>query len=136
MYHRIPSEFVFVPLGPKTNFNTTLSTLSSIRQIENNGGGKAYYLYYNHLTNPAVLHMISSWTAKIIPFVTGASMALVAFFAGQRIIRATKSNSEKLPSPHQISILIGLLNGGKYFLLLYDGVVHQMVLQHQHCMLG
>jgi hypothetical protein len=55
--------------------------------------------------------MISSWTAKIIPFVTGSSMALVAFLAGQRIIRATTTRTEKLPSPHQVSILINLLNG-------------------------
>ena len=39
-------------------------------------------------------------------------MALVAFFASQRIIKATKAQSEKLPSPHQVSILIGLLDGG------------------------
>lgn len=76
--------------------------------------------------------MISSWTAKIIPFVTGASMALVAFFAGQRIIKATKAKSEKLPSPHQVSILIGLLNGGKLSLLLDDGVIQETVLSHQH----
>ena len=50
--------------------------------------------------------------ANSIPFVTGASMALVAFFAGQRIMQATRSTSKKLPSPHQVSILIGLLNGG------------------------
>jgi hypothetical protein len=55
--------------------------------------------------------MISSWTAKIIPFVTGASMALVAFLAGQRIIKATRTKSTDLPTPHQVSILVNLLNG-------------------------
>jgi hypothetical protein len=39
-------------------------------------------------------------------------MAIVAFFAGQRIIQATKNKSEKLPSPHQVAILVGLLDGG------------------------
>jgi hypothetical protein len=39
-------------------------------------------------------------------------MALVAFFAGQRIMKATLNKTEKLPSPHQVSILIGLVNGG------------------------
>ncbi|KIY03761.1 uncharacterized protein Z520_00452 [Fonsecaea multimorphosa CBS 102226] len=113
LYNRIDNSYVYLP--PKqvtTSTNEGLQALQNIQYIENNGGDSAYYLYYKTITNPAVLHMISSWTAKLIPFVTGASMALVAFFAGQRIMKATASKSEKLPSPHQVSILIGLLNGG------------------------
>jgi hypothetical protein len=112
LYNRIPDSYVFDPKKNTQTSNEALAALHGIQQIENNGGSKAYYLYENSITNPAVLHMISSWTAKIIPFVTGASMALVAFLAGQRIIKATSAKSEKLPSPHQISILINLLNGG------------------------
>ncbi|OAP63077.1 hypothetical protein AYL99_02304 [Fonsecaea erecta] len=113
LYNRIDSSYVFLPKHQGTTSTSEgLQTLQNIQQIENSGGDRAYYLHYNTITNPAVLHMISSWTAKIIPFVTGASMALVAFFAGQRIMKATASKSEKLPSPHQVSILIGLLNGG------------------------
>ncbi|KIW33771.1 uncharacterized protein PV07_00595 [Cladophialophora immunda] len=112
LYNRIDGSYVYLPPKHETSSTDGLATLQSIQQIENNGGDQAYYLYYKTITNPAVLHMISSWTAKIIPFVTGASMALVAFFAGQRIMKATASKSEKLPSPHQVSILIGLLNGG------------------------
>ncbi|EXJ75152.1 uncharacterized protein A1O5_01848 [Cladophialophora psammophila CBS 110553] len=112
LYNRIDSSYVFLPAKHETTSNDTIGALQNIQQIESNGGDQAYYLYYNTITNPAVLHMISSWTAKIIPFVTGASMALVAFFAGQRIMKATSNKSGKLPSPHQVSILIGLLNGG------------------------
>ncbi|KAH0844455.1 hypothetical protein FOPE_09343 [Fonsecaea pedrosoi] len=112
LYNQIDSSYVFLPEKQETAATEGLDTLDSIQRIEKNGGDHAYYLYYKTITNPAVLHMISSWTAKIIPFVTGASMALVAFFAGQRIMKATANKSEKLPSPHQVSILIGLLNGG------------------------
>ncbi|KEF55739.1 uncharacterized protein A1O9_08489 [Exophiala aquamarina CBS 119918] len=39
-------------------------------------------------------------------------MALVAFFAGRRIINVTKLKNQKLmPTPHQVSILISLLSG-------------------------
>ena len=39
-------------------------------------------------------------------------MAIVGFFAGKRIIQASETKSEKLPSPHQVSLLVGLLDGG------------------------
>lgn len=113
LHYRINDKFVFVSTtDPATSSNEALDALKGLQHFKSSGGDQAYYLYYNKITNPSVLHMIASWTAKIIPFVTGASMALVAFFAGQHFIRATKNKSEKLPSPHQVSILIGLLNGG------------------------
>ncbi|EXJ58554.1 hypothetical protein A1O7_05981 [Cladophialophora yegresii CBS 114405] len=112
LYNRIPDSYVFDPSKQTKISNDPLSALHGVQAIENNGGSKAYYLYEKGITNPAVLHTISSWTAKILPFVTGASMALVAFLAGQRIIKATSTKSERLPSPHQVSILINLLNGG------------------------
>lgn len=112
LYNRIPNAYVFLPAAQMTTSNQVLNALYGIQSIENNGGNQAYYLYHNSFTDPGVLHVISSWTAKLIPFVTGASMALVAFLAGQRVIKATTTKSEKLPSPHQVSILINLLNGG------------------------
>ena len=39
-------------------------------------------------------------------------MAVIAFFAARRILDATRSNKLKeLPTPHQMSILINLLQG-------------------------
>ncbi len=50
-----------------------------------------------------------------MPFVTSTSMALVAFFAGRRIIDVTKARKEQaMPTPHQMSILISLLNGSSF----------------------
>lgn len=112
LYYRIDNSHVFTQQILGTAASGQLVTLQGVQQFENNGGDNAYFLYHHSITNPAVLHTIASWTAKIIPFLTGASMALVAFFAGQRIIRTTKDNTEKLPPPHQVSILIGLLDGG------------------------
>ncbi|KIW11730.1 hypothetical protein PV08_11032 [Exophiala spinifera] len=111
--HRIKDSLVFVPTSDQaTTGNEALDALKGIQSFQSSGGSKAYYLHHNEWTNPAVLHMIASWSAKILPFVTGTSMALVAFFAGHHFIWTTQNNSKKLPSPHQVSILIGLLNGG------------------------
>ena len=72
------------------------------------GGHNAYYVRFN----PAALAAIASWSSKIIPFLTGTSMAVIAFFAGRRMLNATKAGrQEELPSPHQMSILIRMLNG-------------------------
>ncbi len=64
LYHRIPNDHVFLHNHQVKTSDQGLSTLHGIQQIENNGGNRAYYLYHNSITNPAVLHMISSWTAK------------------------------------------------------------------------
>ncbi len=71
------------------------------------GGNAAYYVRYN----PAILAAIASWTSKIIPFFTSSSMAVIAFFAGRRILHATRDNeTSQLPTPHQLSILIKMLS--------------------------
>ena len=72
------------------------------------GGGSAYWVRYN----PSTLAAIASWSSRIIPFLTGTSMAVIAFFAGRRMINATRRrNTSQLPTPHQTSILIKLLSG-------------------------
>ncbi|KAG8532409.1 uncharacterized protein KY384_002894 [Bacidia gigantensis] len=77
-------------------------------QIKQSGGHPAYYIRFN----PAVLAAIASWTSKIIPFITSSSMAVIAFFAGRRILNATRDKKPgELPTPHQMSILINLLGG-------------------------
>jgi hypothetical protein len=64
LHNQIPNEYVFLPTSQTTVGGESLSTLHGIQQIEANGGSRAYYLFHKELTNPAVLHMISSWTAK------------------------------------------------------------------------
>ena len=84
------------------------NTLNHVLNLKTTGGSGAYYVRFN----PAVLAAIAAWTSKIIPFITSSLMAVVAFFAGRRILDTTKSNKpNQLPTPHQMSILINLLRG-------------------------
>ncbi|KAL9044911.1 MAG: hypothetical protein Q9214_001985, partial [Letrouitia sp. 1 TL-2023] len=64
------------------------SFLNRTLQLKATGGNAAYFIRYN----PAILVAIASWSSKIIPFVTSSSMAVVAFFAGRRILDATRDN--------------------------------------------
>ena len=101
-------------------FNRTL-------HLEATGGNAAYYIRYN----PAILAAIASWTSKIIPFLTSSSMAIVAFFAGRRILDATRDNKTgQLPTPHQLSILIKLLSGDSA-MPLWNTVVYKWQ-NHEH----
>lgn len=91
-------------------------------ELKATGGDAAYYVHYN----PAILVAIASWTSKIIPFITSSSMAVVAFFAGRRILDASRDNKfGQLPTPHQMSILIKLLNGAG-LMPLWDTVVYRL----------
>ena len=86
------------------------------------GGDAAYYVRFN----PAILVVIASWTSKIIPFITSSSMAVIAFFAGRRILVASRDNKfGQLPTPHQMSILIKLLNGAG-MLPLWETIVYRV----------
>lgn len=88
--------------------NQTLTAVSKLKA----GGDNVYWLWATKSTTPGTLHMIASITGKVMPFITSTSMALVAFFAGRRIINITKVKKQKsMPTPHQMSILISLLNG-------------------------
>ena len=88
--------------------NQTLTEISKLKA----GGDNIYWLWATEVTTPGTLHMIASITGKVMPFITSTSMALVAFFAGRRIIRVTKAKKQQsMPTPHQMSILISLLNG-------------------------
>lgn len=91
-------------------------------ELSATGGDAAYYVRYN----PAILVVIASWTSKIIPFITSSSMAVVAFFAGRRILVASRDNKfGQLPTPHQMSILIKLLNGAGV-LPLWETILYRL----------
>lgn len=88
--------------------NQTLTAVSNLKA----GGNSVYWVWASKSTTPGTLHTIASITGKIMPFITSTSMALVAFFAGRRIINVTeKRKHQSMPTPHQMSILISLLNG-------------------------
>ncbi|KAL9114877.1 MAG: hypothetical protein Q9227_001120 [Pyrenula ochraceoflavens] len=107
-YYRVDLDPGWELLQVPSSFNVNNQTvLNELTQLKSKGGTSAYFVRFN----PGLLVAIASWTAKIMPFLTGSSMALVAFFAGRRVLDATKSNTpEQLPSPHQTALLIGLLN--------------------------
>ena len=108
-YHRVPIDPGWEMLQTSTAGETDgFKMTSRVMSFATSGGSPAYYIRFS----PTVLAAIASWTSKIIPFITGSSMAVVAFFAGRRILDATKSsNPDQLPTPHQMSILINLLRG-------------------------
>lgn len=101
---------------------SNLSLRNLTRELSATGGDAAYYVRYN----PAILVVIASWTSKIIPFVTSSSMAVVAFFAGRRILVASRDHKfGQLPTPHQMSILIKLLNGAGV-MPLWETIVYRV----------
>ena len=103
------------------------SLLNSTLEVKTTGGDAAYYVRYN----PAILVAIASWTSKIIPFITGSSMAVIAFFAGRRVLVASQDKKfGQLPTPHQLSILIKLLSGTN-FTPLWETVVYKFQ-SHEH----
>ena len=124
-YYQVKLDPGYALLQTPTNETNNLayqSFVTQISQFESTGGAASYYT----TTSPAILATIAAWTSKIIPFVTSTSMAVVAFFAGRRILNATKdSKTGQLPTPHQISILINLLSGSGVK-PLYDTVLYRL----------
>jgi hypothetical protein len=106
------------PGHPGLSFSTSSSGPSGIsvwideaKDFEANGGRNAYLIQFN----PSSLTTIASWTAKLIPYLSSAMMALAAFFAADHIRRMKSSygqSSDKKLAPQQMSILVGLLSGG------------------------
>ena len=121
-YHRVDLDPGWQLLQtPTTNNVSDPSFLNRTLEVKSTGGHAAYYVRFN----PATLAAIASWTSKIIPFITSSSMAVIAFFAGRRILDATKDNKHgQLPTPHQMSILINLLKGSGA-MPLWDTLVYK-----------
>lgn len=108
-YHRVDLDPGWQLLWTPTTGNISDSSIfDAALRFKTSGGDAAYFIHFN----PALLAAIASWTSKIIPFLTSSSMAVIAFFAGRRILNATRYDQPgQLPTPHQISILINLLHG-------------------------
>jgi hypothetical protein len=92
-----------------------------IHEIRHEGGKPAYYVKYN----PSTITTIASWTGRVIPYLSSSIMALVAFFAARHLVLKSKhGHHTELPTPEQLTILIGLL-GGSGFGPLRDTVLYR-----------
>lgn len=93
-----------------------------LQSIRHQGGDAAYYVHYN----PSTITTIASWTGRVIPYLSSSIMALVAFFAARKIVTKSKrtADGQDLPSPEQLTLLIGIL-GGNSFGPLKDTVLHR-----------
>lgn len=108
--HRVILEPGWPELRPFISPNTTsTSLLTQAESLGENGGSRAYYIQFN----PSSLTTIASWTGKVIPYLSSATMALAAFFAADHIREKSRTGrDEELLTPHQLSLLLGLLSGG------------------------
>jgi hypothetical protein len=94
---------------PVSSDNSSTSLLTQAESFKENGGSGAYYIQFN----PSSLTTIASWTGKVIPYLSSATMALAAFFAANHIREKSRTGrDEELLTPHQLSLLLGLLSGG------------------------
>ena len=106
---------------PINHSHRHLNATEQLHDIRHAGGRWAYFVQYN----PSTITTIASWTGRVIPYLSSSIMALVAFFAARRIVtKSNKGDGTDLPSPEQLTLLIGLL-GGSSFEPLKDTVVHR-----------
>ncbi|KAJ9626686.1 uncharacterized protein PV06_01505 [Exophiala oligosperma] len=88
-----------------------LGLWATLNDWKKTGGDAAIFVDFN----PSSLTAIASLTGKIIPYLSSSIMALVAFFVARRVILISQQGkNHELLSPHQMSILIGLLGGNSY----------------------
>ena len=106
-YHRVHLDPGWQTLQVPTDSASAYGLLNQTYALVSGGGHAAYYVRFN----PAILATIAAWSSKLIPYITGYLMSVIAFFAARRILNASADNKPgKLPTPHQMSILIDLLS--------------------------
>lgn len=92
-----------------------------VYEIRKQGGRPAYYVAYN----PSTITTIAGWTSRVVPYLSSSIMALVAFYAARNIVvKSKRGQHELLPTPKQLTILIGLLSGSGWG-PLKEAVVHR-----------
>jgi hypothetical protein len=85
------------------------SLLTKLRSFTKTGGTDAYYIDFN----PSSLTTIASWTGKLIPYLSSAMMGLAGFFVANHIRQASRAGqTDKLLTPEQMALVLGLLSGG------------------------
>lgn len=90
---------------PSDNSSLVSKTISHFIKT---GGSDAYYIRFN----PSTLTTIASITGKFVPYLSSAIMGLVALFAADFVQKTSqKEQNDKLLTPNQLALLIGLLSG-------------------------
>ena len=131
LYHRVDIDPGWQLLQTPTSNNVSeISLLNQNLGVVGKGGHPAYFVRFN----PAVLATIAAWSTKIIPYITGYMMTVIAFFAGRRILNASRDNKPgELPTPHQMAILIELLSSASpkslWNTILYRWNNHERLVQ-------
>lgn len=106
LYHRVHLDPGWQPLSVPSDSASGNGLFDQTKALVSRGGHAAYYVRFN----PAILATIAAWSSKIIPYITGYLMSVIAFFAARRVLNASAENKPgKLPTPHQMSILIELV---------------------------
>jgi hypothetical protein len=96
-------------LQPSDISITTRTTRSNMSSFFETGGSGVYYVHFN----PSSLSTLASATGKIIPYFSSAATGLAAFFAADYIRKMSlKEQNDKLLTPKQMSLLLGLLFNG------------------------
>ena len=129
-YHRVQLDPGWQPLQIPTSNASNYGFLNQSYALVSGGGHAAYYVRFN----PAILATIAAWSSKLIPYITGYLMAVVAFFAARRVLNASADNkSGKLPTPHQMSLLIDMLSSASpkslWGTILYRWQNHERLVQ-------
>ncbi|PON24581.1 hypothetical protein TGAM01_v206511 [Trichoderma gamsii] len=92
---------------PHTTGNSSLAS-KTVREFIKTGGSDAYYIQFN----PSTLTTIASITGKFVPYLSSAIMALAALFAADFVQKTSqKEQNDKLLTPNQLSLLVGLFSG-------------------------
>jgi hypothetical protein len=92
---------------PHVSDNSSLIS-RTVRDFIKTGGSNAYYIRFN----PSTLTTIASISGKFVPYLSSAIMGLVALFAADFVQKTSqKEQNDKLLTPNQLTILIGLFSG-------------------------
>lgn len=90
--------------GPVNNKNESL--FHRLRD-----GGPVIYVKFSATS----LTTLASWTSRVIPYLTGSIMAMVAFLAARHLARRSEHTSASgLPSPPEFALLLDLLSGDSF----------------------
>lgn len=93
--------------APHLSGNSTLIS-RNFTEFVKTGGSNAYYVRFN----PSTLTTIASITGKLVPYLSSAIMGLVALFAADFVQKTSqKEQNDKLLTPSQLTVLVGLLSG-------------------------
>lgn len=88
--------------------NTSGSSDLQLSQVEDNEH-KAYLVSFSATR----LITVASWTSSVAPQLPVFIMTLLSFPSARRILRRSQQgDTDKLPTPYQLSLFLGLLDGG------------------------